>query len=326
MKNAQDAHVKTFHVYSNALLELKAISTKYPKYIHHLMNIFMKAPFKNNHLDMVKMVYRKQIENNHALKNDGFSILNHDSIENMEDLIESTLLMHKSRKLVKSIISNKYKNLIKPETFLKFRYFVEKNVSKSKLQNLIGKKLARFKDANEFDEFINVLMKNIDQETIYSIEEKVENLNAIVVSKENSQIIVQVLDYEASKALGAQSWCISYSEKYWEEYNKNTSILSLIGLSEKQQFFIWDFNKKAYDEDFMHGVTVMDGVVVAAHDKADNALDKEYVSKKYKNLIKKVVDFNLEEIEKRLKNIELKDYLKEAILDHFKRKQVGEKK
>lgn len=316
--NEQDSHVEYYKAYKKALSELKNISAKYPKYIKHLVNIYMKNPFKEGFLEMTKSVYAKQVEYNQVFKNESFSLLNYKDIELIEDLMLSTVTIHKATKLARSLVSKKYHKLLSPEIDLLFRYFVEKNISKSKLQRLIGTKVARFKNSLDFQCFIKDVIVNIDQITMMDIEEKAEKLNTSVFSKADNKLILQIMDYKSSNELGSPSWCISYDERYWDQYNRSESIMALIGLAETRQYFIWDFNKKPYDNEFLIGVTISKNKVNAAHYKDDSPINTNRIAKEYSCLLK---DKNVpyEELLNRIEKLEIKDFLKESMIDHINR-------
>lgn len=313
-----DSHIEYFKLYKNALSEIKNISVKYPKYINHLVQIYMKHSFQDGSLEMIKSIYRKQVEYNHVFKNEYFSLLNHDNIEIIEDLMQSILITHNAKKLANSLVSQKNKKIISPEVYLLFRYFVEKKYSKSFLQKKIGKQIARFKDSIEFENFIKSFILSFDTITMNTIEEKVKNLNAIIINNSDNKLVLQILDYETSKTLGSPSWCISYKKEYWDNYNENKSIMSLIGIMKKKQYFIWDFNKNSYDKEFLIGITTINNNIDSAYYKDNSNIDKEKIKKEYSYLLNEK-NISHDELLNRINKLNIKEFLKESMIDHINR-------
>lgn len=313
-----DSHIEYFKLYKNALSEIKNISVKYPKYINHLVQIYMKHSFQDGSLEMIKSIYRKQVEYNHVFKNEYFSLLNHDNIEIIEDLMQSILIAHNAKKLANSLVSQKNKKIISPEVYLLFRYFVEKKHSKSFLQKKIGKQIARFKDSIEFENFIKSFILSFDTITMNTIEEKVKNLNAIIINNSDNKLVLQILDYETSKTLGSPSWCISYKKEYWDNYNENKSIMSLIGIMKKKQYFIWDFNKNSYDKEFLIGITTINNNIDSAYYKDNSNIDKEKIKKEYSYLLNEK-NISHDELLNRINKLNIKEFLKESMIDHINR-------
>lgn len=319
MRIILDEHIKMYNQKKDMLLQLNNVSNKYPKFINHLMNLFYMENCKENYKGMILEVYKSQIKYKNMLKQESFSILNFDNIEKMEDAINYIKLVHSSHKLLKSIISKKYKHLITPTIILKSKFFIEKGVTETQIQEMIGKKIARFKTAEEFEFFVGQIIKSMSKNSPTTISKKAESLNALIIQNENNKLIIQVLDYNTSVELGAKSWCISYSENYWNQYTSNKSILSKIGLSETKQFFIWDFDKDELDGMHLIGVTITNGNVEYAQDNNDDPVDKQKISEQYNVLLKKDKLVSIDQLNKKIDKLELSAYLKESLYDHVQR-------
>jgi hypothetical protein len=75
---------------------------------------------------------------------------------------------------------------------------------------------------------------------------------------------LKINNYEASKALGSGSWCISRHESHFDSY---------AGKADKLQFFVFDYTKESNDKMSMIGITLnKDGTHSAAHIKNDDPL------------------------------------------------------
>lgn len=319
MRNILNGHVKLYLVNKDALEQLSMVSNKYPKYKNHLMNIFQKNPYKRNHASMLADVMKKQIDNRIALKNEVFSILNFSEVEQIEDNINYTLQVHNARKLLKSILSKKYKNLITSKVILDFRYFIDNNVNQKEIQDLIGKKIARFKDGIEFESYISELIRSMNSLEINQIKQKAKRLNTFLIEELNNKLIVQVIDYKASEELGSKSWCISYNRKYWHQYVYDDSLLAKIGLSSIKQFFIWDFKRDPMDPLSLIGITVKNGKVINAHDKNDASMNKEELALKYPILLEEI-KISYKEVMENIDKIDVPNSIRELLIDHAQRK------
>jgi hypothetical protein len=315
MRNILNSHVKLYIVNKDAIEKLVMVSNKYPKYIKHLMTVFQKTPFKVNHASMLADVLRSQIDNRIALKNEVFSILNFDEVEQIDDNINYTLRVHKARKLLKSILSKKYKHLITPKVILDFRYFIDNNASQAEIQDLVGKKLARFNSGLEFELYVSELIRSMNSLEINQIKQKAKKLNTFLIEESNNQLIIQVVDYEASEELGSKSWCISYNRNFWDQYVKDDSILSKIGLSSLKQFFIWDFKRDPMDPLSLVGITVKNGNITSAHDKNDAPMNKKNLSLKYPSLIKEI-KITRKEAMANIDKVDVPNHIRELLIEH----------
>lgn len=94
---------------------------------------------------------------------------------------------------------------------------------------------------------------------------------------------IVVVDFEAAKNLGSQSWCLSRSENYFDSYTGDDSV----------QYFYFDFSKISKDNKSMIGFTINKyGELTNSHIKNDDEFDFE---RNYESLYHSVLrkDFNL---------------------------------
>jgi hypothetical protein len=81
------------------------------------------------------------------------------------------------------------------------------------------------------------------------IRKKCEGVNATVIVDKPNVMLVQVDDFEASRKIGTQSWCICQSENMWNSYVNDFTV----------QYFIYDFTKDQGDPKHLIGATVSYG-------------------------------------------------------------------
>ena len=176
-----------------------------------------------------------------------------------------------------------------------------------------GKKSSRFTDPKEYIQYANAFVEDISEGFTYNIvNQKIESLsNGIAIKfrdEEKQMIIVQVYNYEASKAIGSVNWCISYDEGHWDQY---------VTEPDNNMFFIFNFNLNGSDGDSAIGIAMTKenepygaGGNAAIHDKFDNYVpedrfwsiidqmgikanlflvnERAHLEKKYSNYTKKV--------------------------------------
>lgn len=212
-------------------------------------------------------------EKNQIFKKYSEDLLKTKKIEQFTDIIAKILRLHKGEKLLNSILSNKYKKIIKTnkkeyENLINlYCKLNEKKITETQLQQELGGKLASIKSYKEFYERSAGILNGFSK-TYVDILSKIEEqkLNAKIIKKDllNNLLIVSVKDYEASNKLCSKSWCIQYNRNYFKQHITNEKI----DLSDFNniQLIIWDFNKKETDKRFMYGITIdIEYKIKAAH-------------------------------------------------------------
>jgi len=193
-------------------------------------------------------------------------------LEDLFDYLQGSTITVAANKALKAI----QKRLI---------YFKMTDAQKDKLNNLLElninyvdqlfdfyeKKGRKFKTYQDLYGESEALIKNMSGGfNLEAIKKKIKDKKAnIEVTLERPDLfVIRPIDYEASCALGSQSWCISYSKSYWDSY---ADVFS-------NQYFIYDFTKPISDKKSMIGVTVNpDGSFKASHFKDDSSAPKDYI-------------------------------------------------
>jgi len=249
------------------------------------------------------------LEHEDILKNEAFDIssLSNISFEAMDDTMNACVRSHKIKQLGNSILSNKYKHLNTPSMYEHFEVLYDAGISKSTLQEFIGKKLAAIDTSEKFEEFLKNTIKQFDQFTPKNLKIRLDNFNITPVFEKDGVVAFQVKDYESCKATGSSSWCIVRDKVYFDSYTS----------SESKQYIIYDFNKESKDIDSMIGFTLnKQGEFDTQHLKND---DYVKVSQLMKNIRLQIIkdfqiDFDLSD--------ELKDLLKENVGPQPKQKST----
>lgn len=238
-----------------------------------LQKVFLDIYHSNPDTDynIIKDTYDEYKKYQNLLKNNQFDIrdFKEKTFEDIYDEISRQAIINEKRKYALSFISKKYAKLLNEEGYELFHSIKEMNLSHEKVNDLVVKKIARYKTAEEFNESMQSFIENSKSHEISAITDKINasNLNAkvIVENHDKNILLIEVKDYESSKKLGSSSWCISTRKSYFDSYiSKGDKPLK------NKQYFLWDFNKQPSDKESLIGFTLdMTGSFQASHYKND---------------------------------------------------------
>lgn len=184
-------------------------------------------------------------------------------LEGLDDEMAAIIRSHKIKQYAHSIASNKYKHLYNEESYKQIEEIYNVYEGSDVLQNYIGKKIARFKTPEDFNDALKSFLKEMNNFSPENILNKAENFGARVIHNENNQVILEISDYKQSKALGSPSWCIVRDEYYFDSYTKGC-----------KQYFAYNFNVESTDVSSLVGITLNEkGQTTAAHYKDDEEIE-----------------------------------------------------
>lgn len=263
---------------SNSTLQTNnTASEMYESYIDNKLNKnphiakVIKNRMKKNPKSMKDCVsmMNTYIGNESILKANSFDIMkefkNFRTFESLDDKMNANILDHKIKQYAHSIVSNKYRHLYDEYSYALFKEIYSMKVEAKVVQDLIGKKLASFKDCNEFNKALNKLYNSFNDFNLDAVSAKATRIGVKIELSENNILVVKIKDFEQSKALGSPSWCISRQKQYFNSYTKDDA----------NQYFIFDFNKDAKDNSSMIGLTLTnDGAIHASHLKNDSRAER----------------------------------------------------
>lgn len=244
---------------------------KHPTLTKLMINVINKT---NKNYNMIATIIKTYQEHITILKNsdfniaEEFSIINEDynykELEKISDHLDGVIKKHKVKVFAYSIASKKYHTLYNEETLLLMNNIHDLKLDSGILQNEIGKKLAVYKDSQEFNRALYKFYEYIAEVTKDKIIKKSQDLNAKIIQDNDSVVIVQIENFNQSEILGSASWCISRHETHFKNYTKNN----------KKQYFIYNFDKKLTDNDSIIGMTLENGQLNIAHFKDDTRIKK----------------------------------------------------
>jgi hypothetical protein len=176
-------------------------------------------------------------------------------------------------KYQKSIL-RKYQDLANDDTFLLFQALLRAKKTKSEVSDQL-KKIAAWREPEQLNA---ALQKIVNAESGLNAQDFIESLseeNVNVVYNKAEKVLVKVMDYATSESIGSNQWCISYDNKYWDDYlycDENNE-----ENSEKQEenstYFMFDFNRSMNDVlSKVAFTTLPSGKIIAAHNINDECI------------------------------------------------------
>lgn len=244
---------------------------KHPTLTKLMIHVIKKTSKNYNMIATIIKTYQEHIA---ILKNSDFNIdvefsvidedYNYKELEKISDHLDKVIKKHKVKVFAYRIASKKYHKLYNEETLLLMDNIYDLKLDSCILQNEIGKKLAAYKDSQEFNRALYKFYEYIAEVTKDKIIKKSQDLNAKVIQDSNSLVILQIDNFKQSEVLGSSSWCISRHETHFKNYTKEN----------KKQYFIYNFEKRLTDNDSIIGVTLDNGQLNIAHYKDDTRIKK----------------------------------------------------
>jgi len=236
------------------------------------------------------------------LKNYKFDVLEQlkdaKNLEYFDDAIDKIKRTHEINILTNAIFSGKYKDFYDKKAAEHMKSIYELKVTKEELQDNIGKKMAGFKTSADVNEALRKYINSLTDFNPNAILEKAAKFNTEISYKSDDMVILKINDFEASKALGSGSWCISRHESHFKSY---------AGGKDSLQFFVYDYTKDSNDKNSMIGVTLnVYGQHSASHVKNDDPL---YDSSSTFKALQKII------IKNNMQLFNLSDDVKKRMLD-----------
>lgn len=131
------------------------------------------------------------------------------SIEALDDYVAKVVDDHKFNQFAYSIASSKYKHLYDDKSLTLLKEIYDNKIDAVQLQDYIGKKIAAFKNSDDFNNILTQFVSKMNGFDIDTITDKVERLGATIVSADDGVLIVETSDYKQMQELGSTSWCLS---------------------------------------------------------------------------------------------------------------------
>lgn len=233
------------------------------KYLFNKMDDFLKVGGASSYSikEMVKLV-SNYLNKKDILDNYNFDFINEFNksfdigknsyyskiFENFEDKTKKIIRTHNVKNFAKSITSNKYNNLFNEESIKIIGEIYDLKLKKDTFQQYVGKKIAKYKTSEEFNESLLNFLKSFNSFNNESIINIANDCGASVVFEDPkyNTLILKIDTFEQSKRLGSTSWCISSQENYFNSYVQDGG----------GQYFFYNFMLEQTNEQSVIGLTM----------------------------------------------------------------------
>lgn len=201
---------------------------------------------------------------------DGFlrDLMTNKSVECFDDQFTMMAEKQKFQLFAYSIASNKYRHLYDDTSMVLLKDIYDNSQDHNQLQNYVGKKIAAFKNPEDFNGHLTKYLSKINGFDPEIVLASANECSATIVSNKDDVIIIETTDYQQMNQLGSNSWCIVRDEGYYDDYVCKGN----------RQYIVFDFNESSSTVESMIGITLSpDGTYRNAHLKDDESTDAESV-------------------------------------------------
>jgi hypothetical protein len=199
------------------------------------------------------------------------SIFPFQNFEQLDDHMMNLINVSQVNQYMKSIL-REYRKLVNNYTFDIFNALYHGKFSKDYVASKLPK-IAGYRDSEALNEALSSIL-NEKEFSIADIKKQSSNLNTDIVYDNENILILKINDYEASKRLGSNNWCLSYNETYWKHYEKD----DYSDIAYNTTFFVYDFKKSIIDPLHLTAFTMRtNGEFVTAHDFNDQYIVDKYI-------------------------------------------------
>lgn len=217
-----------------------------------------KQQLKNAGFDLFECAKNKMKDNDYHIYHSTF-------FESINDHATALKEIYNKKQYAHSISSQKYQHLYNEESYRLLAMLYDEKVSIDLLQDAVGKKMASFKNTDDFNSHIKSFYEKTKGFHLDIIKEKAIKSGVSVVSEQDNLLILKIDKFEHSNLLGSSSWCISTSRGYFDSYTDN-----------RDQYFFFDFNKESSDKYSMMGFTLeKNNTLYAAHSRFDEVVNDD---------------------------------------------------
>lgn len=263
IKNKAD-HRAVFNELEHSIIAYQL--RKKPKVANYISKLYNESGDGINpvgKLENVLIVINTYLNNEQILKNMkmDLTVFENKSFEAIDDHMNDLINQHKLTQYANSILSNKNKHLLTDQSLTQFKVLMDSGISKSVIQNLIGKKMSAIHTSDEFEAYLEKVVAHVSGFNEDILMEKLNGNKIEPVYHEKNVVVFEIDTFEQSKNFGSPSWCISRNDYYFNDYKTEGS----------KQYFLYDFNRDEKDNQSMIGFTVRtDGSMRTQHAKNDD--------------------------------------------------------
>lgn len=185
--------------------------------------------------------------------------------EQFIDKLDDVKKRSEINKIVKNIFTGKYKDLLDEKSYEYFESWYDNGINEKTIKAQLAGKIASFKDSDSLNHAFRKITNDLFKWGPDLYKGKAEKYNTKVIFDSEEALILKISDFEASKELGSQSWCISRTAGLFKNYTISND-----------QYFVFNFERNPEDISSMVGITLnaKTGNFRASHlknDKSTNA-------------------------------------------------------
>lgn len=267
---------------------------KYPDLdISRLESAFsLYLKYKNNLKKEVTIEFAKEIMNDEKYPD------RLDIIESFTDKIEATVSQKERKSFIKSLKTRKYKRLFNSEIDEEIDQMIKNGLTKELLKNQFFNKLAVYTSSRELLKgLMSFKVANNNWSKSY-YKNKIESLNAEILSENESSLMLQINDYKACNEIAPHAWCIARSRTTFEGYMRGGNHNVGPSLTFNRQYMFIDFGLSIEDNESIVGFTVdCLGDVKYSHLKDDKPTPEYFIKRfEFPKISNKELENMLQEI------------------------------
>jgi len=324
---------KTDKNYNDIIKPLKNLPNLIGKFVHfHYID--------NVPMDNIKNVINWILNNRQSIPQLPNNILNYNDFEKLEDDIQKLNREQTIKRFYNSLYRSMKDQIDKLEDKSKFNDLAYNFMKLPKELKDNFTPLKYFEANNiSIDDFMNALNSYIENNTVNSDKGSILNKikefknNLKIVYDKNNVLVIQSNDKQVIKEIGSKSWCIVYSNDYYQEryfgYGRGNT-----------QYIIFNFNLPSSSANSMFGITIDENgktIYGACQDKYNNGKhlqeilditeipeniikpDKDILKEKekYNEFIRTLKEDSLVDILNYIKNNNIKNIDKDTINNHL---------
>lgn len=183
-------------------------------------------------------------------------------LEQFIDKLEDVKKRSEINKIVKNIFTGKYKDLLNEKSYEYFESWYDNGIDYKTIKAQLAGKIASFKDSDSLNHAFRKITNDLFKWGPDLYKGKAEKYNTKVIFDSEDALILKISDFEASKELGSQSWCISRTAGLFRSYTTSDD-----------QYFVFDFERDPEDVRSLVGITLnaKTGSFRASHLKNDKS-------------------------------------------------------
>lgn len=170
---------------------------KKPKIANYISKLYKESGDGINpvgKLGNVLIVINTYLDNEQILKNMkmDLTVFENKSFEAIDDHMNDLINQHRLTQYAHSILSNKNKHLLTDKSLNQFKVLKDSGISKTVIQNLIGKKMSAIKTSDQFEAYLEKVIEHVSGFSEEVLIEKLNESKIKPVYHENNVVVFEI--------------------------------------------------------------------------------------------------------------------------------------